>query len=243
MIIANQKAAVWRWGPQAPQMPHNNNLDLAVFPKMSKDHSSLLQNYSNKMAPAHEIWSTAQDSDDEEANRIENMAEEQFNVPDGIIHNIGTQTQTTSRWRSALRLLIAFLAGLEIGNVSNRNVTSSSSSSMSSSEQSCGDAATVSYGFLQTTRGITLQETLHQELMFQSPKVALQHMQLLMDEEDQIANTCHPLTHMLGRNALMELGFDEAWGGMVGTPDVPLLRICSAAYMHGIIENYLVAPN
>jgi hypothetical protein len=50
----------WRWEPQAPQMPHMNNLDLAVFLKMSKDHSRLLQNYSNKMAPPEEIWSTAE---------------------------------------------------------------------------------------------------------------------------------------------------------------------------------------
>jgi hypothetical protein len=39
----------------------------------------------------------------------------------------------------------------------------------------------------------------------------------------------------------MELGFDQAWGGMVGTSDAPLLRICNAAYMHGIIEHYLAA--
>jgi hypothetical protein len=32
-----------------------------------------------------------------------------------------------------------------------------------------------------------------------------------------------------------------AWGGMVGTSDAPLLRICNAAYMHGIIEHYLAA--
>ncbi len=25
----------WKWEPQAPQMPHMNNLDLAVFPAMS----------------------------------------------------------------------------------------------------------------------------------------------------------------------------------------------------------------
>jgi hypothetical protein len=50
----------WRWEPQAPQMPHMNNLDLAVFPKMSKDHSRLLQNYSNKMAPPEAIWKTAE---------------------------------------------------------------------------------------------------------------------------------------------------------------------------------------
>lgn len=50
----------WLWEPQAPQMPHLNNLDLAVFPMMSKRHSALLKNYSNKMAPAGEIWRAAE---------------------------------------------------------------------------------------------------------------------------------------------------------------------------------------
>jgi hypothetical protein len=49
----------WYWEPQAPQMPHMNNLDLAVFPCMSKMHTNLLKQYSNKMAPAEEIWRTA----------------------------------------------------------------------------------------------------------------------------------------------------------------------------------------
>jgi hypothetical protein len=186
--------------------------------------------------------------DEEEAAGIESIEEEQFHVPDSVQSKATTHTQTTSRWRSALFLLLAFLAGLAIGNASSRNlawsvmplVTSSSSVSTSTSED-CGDAASVSYGFLQTTRGTQLGETLHEELMAQSPKIALQHMQVLMDDDDQIANSCHPLTHMLGRNALMELGFDLAWGGMVGTEDASLLRICNAAYMHGIIEHYLAA--
>lgn len=46
----------WRWEPQAPQMPHMNNLDLAVFPMMSKRHSTLLRHYSNMQAPHDEIW-------------------------------------------------------------------------------------------------------------------------------------------------------------------------------------------
>jgi len=46
----------WHWEPQAPQMPHMNNLDLAVFPTMSKQHSALLRQNSNKMALAEEIW-------------------------------------------------------------------------------------------------------------------------------------------------------------------------------------------
>jgi hypothetical protein len=32
----------WKWEPQAAQ-PHSNNLDLAVFPMMSKRHSALLK--------------------------------------------------------------------------------------------------------------------------------------------------------------------------------------------------------
>jgi hypothetical protein len=50
----------WCWEPQAPQMPHLNNVDLVVFPEMSKEHSKLLQKSSNRMATAEEIWSTAE---------------------------------------------------------------------------------------------------------------------------------------------------------------------------------------
>jgi hypothetical protein len=50
----------WYWEPQAPQMPHINNLDLAVFPSMSKHHSALLSQYSNKMAPVDRIWEVAE---------------------------------------------------------------------------------------------------------------------------------------------------------------------------------------
>jgi hypothetical protein len=191
---------------------------------------------------------------DEEATGIEMIEEEHMNVPGRVVEP--GAPQTTSRSRSTLFLLTTFLVGLSLGNLSSRNfawsvplVTSSSSSSSgsvkdegsnNSSSEKCGDAATVSYGFLQTTRGTALDETLHDELLEQGPKVALEHIQLLMDEDDQVANSCHPLAHVLGRHALRELGFDAAWGGMVGTDDAPLLRICNAAYMHGIIEHYLL---
>ena len=46
----------WKWEPQAPQMPHTNVLDLAVFPAMSKRHSALLSEHSNTCAPANRIW-------------------------------------------------------------------------------------------------------------------------------------------------------------------------------------------
>ena len=46
----------WNWDLQDPQMPHTNNLELAVFPEILKSHSALLKSYSNTMASADEIW-------------------------------------------------------------------------------------------------------------------------------------------------------------------------------------------
>jgi hypothetical protein len=52
----------WHWEPQAPQMPHANNLDLAVFPAMSKRHSQTLRDTASKgVAPPDEIWEAAED--------------------------------------------------------------------------------------------------------------------------------------------------------------------------------------
>jgi hypothetical protein len=83
----------WHWESQAPQMPHMNNLDLAVFSKMLKDHSSLLQNYSNKMAPAHEIWCTAQavwrNMDSACIARVFILA---YRITQKVIDNAGTNT-------------------------------------------------------------------------------------------------------------------------------------------------------
>ena len=39
----------------------SNNLDLAVFPMMSKCHSVLLKMYLNLQAPHNEIWRTAEE--------------------------------------------------------------------------------------------------------------------------------------------------------------------------------------
>ncbi|KAG7361932.1 hypothetical protein IV203_025598 [Nitzschia inconspicua] len=41
------------------EMPHANNLDLAIFPSMSHRHSSLISEYSNTEAPADQIWKAA----------------------------------------------------------------------------------------------------------------------------------------------------------------------------------------
>jgi hypothetical protein len=85
-----------------------------------------------------------EDDCDEEATGLESMEEEKFNVPGGVHSNRATHAQTTSRWRSALVLLITFLAGLALGNVSSRNFAWSALPLVTSSSVSekCGDAAT-----------------------------------------------------------------------------------------------------
>ena len=46
----------WYWEPQAPQMPYSNNLDLAVFPSMSKRHTRILSAYSRSVAKSDNIY-------------------------------------------------------------------------------------------------------------------------------------------------------------------------------------------
>jgi hypothetical protein len=50
----------WLLEPQAPQMPHSNVLDLAVFPAMSKRHSALTRaSVGGKVLKRDEIWDAA----------------------------------------------------------------------------------------------------------------------------------------------------------------------------------------
>ena len=47
------------WKPQAPQMPHANVLDLAVFPSMSHRHGKMCKARSNTPVLADEICEVA----------------------------------------------------------------------------------------------------------------------------------------------------------------------------------------
>ena len=52
----------WLWEPQAPQMPHLNVLDLAVFPSMSKRHSHEARSvHGKRVLSENEIWKNAMD--------------------------------------------------------------------------------------------------------------------------------------------------------------------------------------
>lgn len=60
------------------------------------------------------------------------------------------------------------------------------------------------------------------------------------DIKGQIHSSCHPLAHNLGRAAFEYFGsFDVAFDFMIGTDDANLLRVCNAAYLHGVIEFHL----
>lgn len=99
--------------------------------------------------------------------------------------------------------------------------------------------AAVSYNFLTTTRGKEVLEELEHTLDSDGPKEVLAHLAKLMEDDSQIAASCHPLAHRVGRKALQNLGFEAAFGNLPGTDDDAILRTCNAAYMHGIIEHYL----
>ena len=50
----------WYWKPQALQMPHMNNLDLSVFPCMSRRHTQLAREQNRqRMLTEDQIWDTA----------------------------------------------------------------------------------------------------------------------------------------------------------------------------------------
>ena len=50
----------WLWHPHAPQMPHMNVLDLAVFPAMSKRHISMCRSqHGLRVLSPDEIWTAA----------------------------------------------------------------------------------------------------------------------------------------------------------------------------------------
>jgi hypothetical protein len=56
------KSKGWIWQPQAPQMPHMNNLDPAVFPSKSRRHTELLRGLNgNRIADPDTVWAAAKE--------------------------------------------------------------------------------------------------------------------------------------------------------------------------------------
>ena len=119
------------------------------------------------------------------------------------------------------------------------------------------DVNAVSYNFLRTTKGTETLRLLLRDLLqskttqtentessdyqqYTGPRRALKHISVLIDSDAQIASSCHPLIHNLGRAAYEYFGsLDAAFDGMIGTDDATLVRLCNAAYLHGVIEFHL----
>jgi hypothetical protein len=93
----------------------------------------------------------------------------------------------------------------------------------------------VSYGFLQTQKGKDLLQELSTKLLEESPQAALDDLALKMQRDEQIASSCHPVTHRLGRLAFDKFGFKGALESLM--TDTRRLLTCNAAYMHGVIEH------
>jgi len=59
-MVEDCTAKGWHWEPQAPQMPHLNVCDLALFPAMSKRHSELTRRFTHSVASKDVIWKSAE---------------------------------------------------------------------------------------------------------------------------------------------------------------------------------------
>ena len=124
----------------------------------------------------------------------------------------------------------------------------------------------VSYNFLRTTKGSQTMRLLLDDLIMSSqppddsrqleeitsstnssgyedlpggPRRALTHLQKLMKSDGQIFSSCHPLAHNLGRVAYQLHGsYEGAYDGLLDS-DPQLLRLCNAAFLHGVLEYHL----
>lgn len=65
--------------------------------------------------------------------------------------------------------------------------------------------AAVSYKFLDSPKGLALQNALSSVWNQDGPAAALRYMAELMQQDAQVASSCHPFFHQLGRMAWREL--------------------------------------
>lgn len=159
--------------------------------------------------------------------------------------------------RPRVRLLIgaAFAAGAAAGGCAVGALALALSPSRGPADGAAGRGA-VSYGFLETDKGSRTLRLLLGDLLLPpdepqssspddlagltGPRRALTRLSSLMESDAQVGSSCHPLAHNLGRAAYEAFGGHEgAFDGMIGTDDAELVRLCNAAYLHGVIEYHL----
>ena len=170
--------------------------------------------------------------DDDFSNEIENA---------NSIGEVKVPVATITSWCCALAVLIlVFVAGVVVGRML---PTERALNLASRSGNSTADDYAVSYNFLTTTRGKEVIDELEQIMADEGPKQLLERISQLMDDDPQIAASCHPLVHRIGREAFRRFGFPGAFGSVPGTEVDTVFRTCNAAFMHGVIEHYLAAQD
>lgn len=152
---------------------------------------------------------------------------------------------TTTSWcRASAALTLTFVAGMLVGGtLPFEGMLGLVSRSGSADNSTSTDNYAISYNFLSTTRGKEVIDDLEQIMADEGAKQVLERISQLMQDNAQIAASCHPLIHRVGREAFNRFGFPGAFGSLPGTEDDVILRTCNAAFMHGVIEHYLVAQS
>lgn len=169
----------------------------------------------------------------------EQYAPVSLDVDDVNIGRLASSSGEPKRTGSTRYICFAFLVGLGAGAALVLGAQHHSAASFSL-QQPQQDTTTVSYAFLHTPGGVSLLQDLKETLHQDGPVQVLQKAAAVMDTDDQFASSCHPLLHLVGRTALDELGFQAAFGDLLSTDQMFLLRLCNAAYLHGVMENYLL---
>lgn len=165
------------------------------------------------------------------------------NVLNGIALGKDHVLITGKRWDRMFKVVFLDWPSLFVSTKDGEKVGDSSEKSTISCDTAEEDPNAVSYNFLRTRKGSETMRLLLDDLLAPSPeqpKRALKHLEELMAQDAQILDSCHPLAHNLGRTSYQLFGtLEEAFYGLLGTDDVGLVRMCNAAYLHGVIEFHL----
>jgi len=109
----------------------------------------------------------------------------------------------------------------------------------------------VSYSYVNSQEGINVLSDLYAICTSKGIRAGLEETVSRMASSSTFLGSCHPLMHKLGRKLYVEGGIIKTLAPLVATVgtgqstslperhDVDLLLSCNAAYMHGIIEQYL----
>ena len=170
--------------------------------------------------------------EEEDATEVETDLKGVLEETDGV--QPGAETARSASAISFAFCIAIFLAGVVFG-WGGRSAWGSTFPSPSLSTSTLSS----SHDFATTPRGSAVLKSLSSTLSSEGPLSALRKTSDLMETDMELLGSCHPIVHSLGRTAYSTLGFYRSLEGMLGTDDATLLRLCNAAFLHGVIELHL----